>query len=154
MNLFLEEVQNQRNDPELLNTIDIQDILSQSQETHYLKDKTIASMMKEIVETIQAEFPCIAEDDKMNLTRKLMEYRLVENVCDLHKGVQVRWIRLSQDSPKLTNGGILMDVKFTDSGTQILCKSKNHRFIQYKMDECITFQKLNQDELMVLCLST
>ena len=40
-------------------------------------------------------------------------------------------------------------VKFLDNGTHILCKN-GFRFIQYKFDECITFQKLTNDEVMIL----
>ena len=49
----------------------------------------------------------------------------------------------------LTNGGIVVDVKFLDNGTHILCKN-GLRFIQYKFDDCLTFQKLSADEQMVL----
>jgi len=49
----------------------------------------------------------------------------------------------------ITNGGIVVDVKFLDNGTHILCKN-GPRFIQYKFDDCITFQKLSADEQMVL----
>jgi hypothetical protein len=151
---ILEEIQNQRNNPDLENTLNIQHLLTQSSETHYLKDKTIGSVSEEIRENIRAVFINTIETEIHELVGKLSDFRWVENVCDLHKGVQVRWIRLSQDSPKLTNGGIVVDVKFTDSGVQVLCKSKNNRFIQYKMDECLTFQKLNEDELMILHLSS
>jgi hypothetical protein len=154
MNSLLEEIQNQRNNPELTNTLDIQHILAQSHETHYLKDKTVATISVEITENIRAAFPDITELEINRLLDKLSDFRFVENVCDLHKGVQVRWIRLTHDSHKLTNGGIVMDVKFTDSGVQVLCKSKNNRFIQYKIDECLTFQKLNQEEIMILHLSS
>ena len=154
MNSILEEIQNQRNNPDLENTLNIQHLLAQSRETHYLKDKTLASVSEEIRENIRAVFLNTFEEEICQIQEKLADFRWVENVCDLHKGVQVRWIRLSQDSPKLTNGGIVVDVKFTDSGVQVLCKSKNNRFIQYKMDECLTFQKLNEDELMILHLSS
>ena len=154
MNFLLEEIQNQRNNPELTNTLDIQHILEQSHETHYLKDKTVATISVEITENIRAAFPDITELEINRLLDKLSDFRFVENVCDFHKGVQARWIRLVHDYPKLTNGGIVMDVKFTDSGVQVLCKSKNNRFIQYKIDECLTFQKLNQDEIMILHLSS
>jgi hypothetical protein len=61
----------------------------------------------------------------------------------------VRWIRRSNPE-KLVNGGIVVDVKFLGNGTHIVVKNNMHQFIQYKFDECITFQKLSSDELMIL----
>ena len=59
-----------------------------------------------------------------------------------------RGLRGTFGSP-ITNGGIVVDVKFLDNGTHILCKN-GPRFIQYKFDDCLTFQKLSADEQMVL----
>ena len=71
----------------------------------------------------------------------------MEKVYHVHKGKHIRWLR----NDKLTNGGIVVDVKFLENGTQILCKNRQ-RFIQYKFDDCITFQKLTMDELLILQL--
>jgi hypothetical protein len=61
----------------------------------------------------------------------------------------VRWLRLASE-PKLTNGGIVADIKFMDNGTHVLCKNVLGRFIQYKFDDCMTFQKLSVDEQLIL----
>ena len=54
--------------------------------------------------------------------------------------------------PSLTNGGLVMDIKFTQTGIQILAKSKTNRFMQVKYDDCLFFQKLSEDELAILGL--
>ena len=52
----------------------------------------------------------------------------------------------------LTVGGIVVDIKFLDTGTHILVLTKNPkcRCIQYNFDDCITFQKLSTDEQLIL----
>jgi ABC-type molybdate transport system ATPase subunit len=51
---------------------------------------------------------------------------------------------------KLTNGGIVTDIKFMNNETHILCMNSQRRFIQYKFDECLTFQKLSVEEQLIL----
>ena len=93
--------------------------------------------------------------DKMNgFCKKLCEYRLTDQIYQIHKGKHVRWIRfrttnVEENDRILTNGGIVVDVKFLDNGTHILCKNGG-RFIQYRFDDCLTFQKLSSDEQMIL----
>jgi len=78
----------------------------------------------------------------------LTGYRYVENLYELHKGKHIRWIR--EANKKLTNGAIIMDVKFTDKGTNILCRNSQFRLFQVKFDECIIFQKLSTGEQLIL----
>ena len=84
--------------------------------------------------------------------QKLLEYRYIDEIHELSAGKHVRWIRIPKiptDKISLTNGGIIVNIKFTDTGTQVLVKNGN-RFIQYKFDECLTFQKLSGDEQLIL----
>ena len=60
----------------------------------------------------------------------------------------VRWLNL--DKKNLTNGGIVVDIKFLKDGTQILCMNTQKRFIQYKFDNCYTFQKMTPEEQLIL----
>ena len=43
---------------------------------------------------------------------------------------------------------IVLDIKIMDTGVHILCKT-GCRYIQYKFDECLTYQKLSTDELLL-----
>jgi hypothetical protein len=79
---------------------------------------------------------------------KLTEYRYVDKICDLIRGKYVRWIRLS--GLTLTKGGIVADIKFLENGIYILIKNARNQFIQYKFDDCITFQKLSPEELLYI----
>ena len=51
---------------------------------------------------------------------------------------------------KITNGAIVAEIKFCDSGTQVLCKTIQNRIFQIKYDECVIFQKLSTGEQLVL----
>jgi hypothetical protein len=56
----------------------------------------------------------------------------------------------TQNQSNLTKGGIVADIKFLENGTYILVKNALNRFIQYKYDECITFQKLSVEEILYI----
>ena len=135
-------------DPTLLSDIDIDQLLLSidDNKNNYLEDKTMESINKEIFDSIN-ELD-LSLEKKATYCEKLIGYRLVENLNELHKGKHVRWIRKTKKD--LTNGGIIVNIKFLDSGTQILCKNSMNRFIQYKYDECITFQKMNEAEQLVI----
>lgn len=144
-NIFIEAAK----DPTLKNTIDVDAILEAMNRTDTcdLGNKCLADLCKEIYEALlQVE---IDNNERSELCKKLVEYRLVDEIYKLHKGKHVRWIREQSDKPYLTNGGIVVDIKFLDNGVHVVCKNKN-RFIQYKFDDCITFQKLSTDEQMIL----
>ena len=135
-------------DPSLLASLDVEQLLStlENENNDYLEDKTLKGITDEIHYIIQSAIEDIELQQKICL--KLLDYRLVDELHELHKGKHVRWIR--RDTNKLTNGGIVVDIKFLDTGTQVLCKNSMNRFIQYKYDECITFQKLSHTEQLIL----
>ena len=86
-----------------------------------------------------------------DIHKKLKSYRYVEDVADINYGSYVRWVKLTDpDSVKLSNGGILIDIKITDSGLQLLCKNNMNRVMQIKLDECLVFQKLTEQEKIIL----
>jgi hypothetical protein len=144
-NIFIEAAK----DATLNNAIDVDAILEAMNRTDTcdLGKKSLADLCKEIYEALlQVE---IDNNERSELCKKLVEYRLVDEIYKLHKGKHVRWIREQSDKPYLTNGGIVVDIKFLDNGVHVVCKNKN-RFIQYKFDDCITFQKLSTDEQLIL----
>jgi hypothetical protein len=138
-------IENERNNPELQSTIDVKTILESAEnvDNNYIGDHSLSTISKEVVEILQQEN--IETESLYKYCESLLHYRLIEQIYHIHKGKHIRWIR----NKKLTNGGIVVDVKFLDTGTHILCKNQN-RFIQYKFDDCITFQKLTTDELLIL----
>ena len=143
-----EVYENAINDPSLLSSLNIEELLDslENDKNDYLEEKTLDSISSDIFNIINNEH--IPTDEKQKICFKLINYRHVDELHELHKGKHVRWIR--RDTNKLTNGGIVVDIKFLDTGTQVLCKNSMNRFIQYKYDECITFQKLSHTEQLIL----
>jgi hypothetical protein len=131
-------------DPSLISTLDIDKLLEsiENEKTDYLENKTMTSINNDIFNVLKDL--SLSKD----IFDKLIGYRLVEEIHELHKGKHVRWIRKSSGS--ITNGGIVMEIKFLDNGTQILCMNSQKRFIQYKFDDCYTFQKLSMEEQLIL----
>lgn len=135
-------------DPSLLSKVDVDELLYtlDTNKTDYLENKSINSITDDIY--ISVKESCSNINTQQQICLKLVGYRLVEDLHELHKGKHVRWIR--RNSTTLTNGGIVVDVKFLDNGTHVLCMNPMKRFIQYKYDDCITFQKLSSTELLIL----
>jgi hypothetical protein len=79
---------------------------------------------------------------------KLKEYRYVDELHELKTGGFVRWVNVNEPD-KLTNGGFVVRVDIEDEGTKILCK-KGNLFFQFWMDECIVFQKIPNQEHIIL----
>jgi NDP-sugar pyrophosphorylase family protein len=140
-------IQDARNDPLLQSTLDIQSIIDSVDKTDmdYLGDRTLTDIANEIYDSI-LELG-VPKEELSKYCQKLIEYRYVDQIYQLHRGKHVRWIR-TRDSV-MTNGGIVVDVKFLDNGTHVVCKN-GPRFIQYKFDECLTFQKLSKEEQLLL----
>jgi hypothetical protein len=134
------------NDPSLKNTLDIEAILEKT-DIDSLGNKTLKDLCSEIYDALM-ELD-IDDFERTEMSKKLAEYRLADEIYKLHKGKHVRWIRSAANPPVLTNGGIVVDIKFLDNGAHVVCKNKM-RFVQYKFDDCITFQKLSNDEQLIL----
>lgn len=135
-------------DPSLLSTINIESLIDniENDANNYLEEKTMEMINNDIFNIIKNI--SISIEDKKNYCDKLIGYRIIEDLHELHKGKHVRWIR--KNNGKLTNGGIIVDIKFYNDGTQILCMGSGKRFIQYKYDDCITFQKMSETEQLIV----
>ena len=94
----------------------------------------------------------LPKEDENDLLRKLKNYRYVMELPDLEIGNYIRWINLKRDELKLTNGGILCDTVVTENGLHIKCKNNRNRFFQFNFEECIVFQKLNDQEKILLSI--
>ena len=82
---------------------------------------------------------------------KLREYVYVDEMKDLREGTYIRWVCLN--NPKhleLSRGAIFCETKITDNGVQLVCKNHYHRHFQFKMDECLIFRKLLDQELVLI----
>jgi len=133
-----------REDPSLLSTIDIEAVLKKTDDVHYIEGKTVADLSKEVFDVINPLE--ISEDNKHDICQRLIGYRWVDRLCDLRSGRLVRWVK----KDRLTNGGLLMNVKIENTGVILLCKNNVGRFFCVKWDDTIVFQRLTMEEQLVL----
>lgn len=126
----------------LINALDNED----NERFMSLNKQIIQKEKNDILQKLQLE-----RDDLKILHRKLKDYRYVDDLSDLKYGSYIRWIRLTNpDNISLTNGALVVDINIYDSGVQIKCKNNMNRFFNIKIDECIVFQKLSQQEIILL----
>ena len=112
--------------------------------------KLTTSKIKQIKNTILQQLQLDSKTLKL-YHKKLKNYRYCDEVSDLQYGYYIRWIPLKNpDNIKLTNGAVITDIKIYDSGVQCLCKNSLNRFMQFKFDEAIIFQKLSSQEQVIL----
>lgn len=123
----------------------LENIAKREETYHYLENKTTQSVQKEKDDILSI----YSEVEKW--TKSLYMYRFVNDLQDLRLGSYIRWIRCSKETGEssLTNGGILLQIKFLKNGTYIVCKS-GLKMMQYELDKCKTFQKMTAEEWIVL----
>jgi hypothetical protein len=84
------------------------------------------------------------------LLKQLKKYRHVDSLEDVSFGSYIRWISLNKDVIKLTNGGIICHMKTVKEDIHLVCKNAWGNLFELKMTENIIFQKLNDQELVIL----
>jgi hypothetical protein len=98
----------------------------------------------------------IPRNELTRLNKQLKAYRLINdiqknNINDLRYGSYIRWISLKNpEIIKLTNGGIVCDIKVINDDIIVKCKNKNNLMFQVKLSEVILFQKLSEQEQIIL----
>ena len=87
----------------------------------------------------------------VNYFKKLKGYKYVDELNDLKYGGFIRWIPITDPTHlPLNQCGIICDIIISDDGVYIVCKNFMHRHYRFKMDECLIFQKLSAQELIIL----
>ena len=121
-----------------------------------LENENNESIIELSIQEIKAQKNDILQ--KLNLSReklkantgKLKDYRYVNNINDINYGSYIRWINLTKhENLTLTNGGIVCDIKI-NNGIEILCRNLYNNFFQLKFDENLIFQKLTNQEKIIL----
>ena len=144
-------IQEAHADPTLFSKLDVDALLDslESAKNDFLENQTIDSVAEHVFHSLK-RLPidhCVLSD----YCKKLVGYRHVDELHILHRGKYVRWIRL-EDPQKMTQGGIVVDVKFGDLGVNIMVRTPYGRFIQYRFDQCLTYQKMTEEEQLILML--
>jgi len=94
----------------------------------------------------------LTEEELNYYHEKLRDYRHVDDLNSITHGSYIRWIDLKDpEKLNLSRGGILCDVKIGKKGILLLCKSHpSSFFFNINMDECLVFQRLTQQEKIIL----
>lgn len=129
---------------ELLNTVE--------NKNSHLENKTFTMINTEIIHALKT-LDC-NDTQLSSMCKQLYEYRLIQEICDLHKGKCVKIIRVNQTPPvKISTFGVVSDIKFKENGIYVTCMFFHPiRYMTYKYDNYMTFQKMTEEELMILHL--
>ena len=92
----------------------------------------------------------LSNNELKKMLKNLEDYKYIDELPELQDGRYIRWINLSNpDNLKLTNGGILCDIKIEDSVILVL-KNNFNNFFCVNMDKSLVFQKLSLQEKVIL----
>lgn len=143
-NVFQEMVETARRDAHIPSVNEMVDL--ENLDRSYLDGKSMRDISQEIYDVLVERLHSNPEQ-LQTYYKKLEGYRLVERVCDLRMGTQLRPLLLSD--MRLAAGGILVKIDVQDEGVGLLCKSRGH-FQRYSFNHCLVFHKLTVDEQMIL----
>ena len=111
-----------------------------------------SSKIKEMNYNILKELH-LTKDETLNVLKKLDNYKYIDEMNDLKYGTYIRWIPIDDvKSINLLKGAIFCEMKITDDGVFLICKNYgyNRRHFQISMDKNLLFQKLSDQELVLL----
>ena len=91
--------------------------------------------------------------DTLDIMNKLKDYKYVDEMNELKYGAYIRWIPIEDPTNiHLTKGALFCEMKITDDGVFCVCKNfgYNLRHFQLSMDKNLIFQRLTDQELVLL----
>lgn len=150
--LAKEHVGNREQDEE--SQIDVDALLraSANENNQYLLNKSPNDIAKEVIDALIRY--SIPDELLVGLSMKLTAYRYVDEIHHLHLNKQVRWIRkpefCREQTPELVRGGFMADISIRATGIMVIVRSFNNIYITFNFNECITFQRMGDDELLIL----
>ena len=95
----------------------------------------------------------IDNETRLAIFNQLEKYKYIDELDELRYGSYLRWIpKFPTDKSQLRYTGILCDIVIAEQGVLLSCKNFMHRHYTFKMDECYIFQKLTEQEQLILSL--
>ena len=148
---YSEILKNVQEDPNILSQINISELLAGLDTVSpYFENKQMADISQDILDVI-SEISHLSLPEKEKMFKCLKEYYHIGQIYQFQKGRYIRWLRKNSENPKLTNGGIVMEIIFRESGgTYILCITNQKKLCQLRFDDCFFFQKMTVEEQIVL----
>ena len=114
---------------------------------NFTSDK-ITEMNLNIIKELQ-----LPRKDTLDIMNKLRDYKYVDEMNELKYGAYIRWIPIEDPTNiHLTKGALFCEMKITDDGVFCVCKNfgYNMRHFQLSMDKNLIFQRLTEQELVLL----
>ena len=131
-----------------MNNIELLDALEN--ETNASIMKLTNSKVKDIKNNILQKLQ-LSKEQLKSFHKKLKDYRYCSDMNDLQDGFFIRWIPLKNpEKVYLTNGCHVCDVLIENDMLQVLCRGINGRIFKIRFDECIIFQKISDQEKVIL----
>ena len=110
--------------------------------------KKIQEMNLNILKELQ-----LSRKETLDLFNKLKDYKYVDEMSDLKYGTFIRWIPIEDPTNiYLAKGALFCEIKIKDEGVFCVCKNYGFppRHFQISMDKNLIFQKLTDQELVLL----
>ena len=122
--------------------------LNHNQYKHIMK-LTTAKIRKTILNVLTSlQLPNAVVQEYYN---KLNGYKYVDGITELSSGCFIRAIPLSNSTTlPLHNGAFICDINITNNGVVIVCKNFNNRYFSLKVEDCVIFQRLTDEEKIIL----
>ena len=95
----------------------------------------------------------LPKKELIDIFNKLKDYKYVDEMNELKYGAYIRWIPIEDPTNiYLTQGAMFCEMKITDNGVFCVCKNYGFkaRHFQISMDKNLIFQKLTDQELVLL----
>lgn len=95
----------------------------------------------------------LPKKETLDIFNKLRDYKYVDEMNDLKYGTYLRWIPIENpENIYLSKGAIFCEMKIVDDGVFCVCKNFGFpvRYFQISMDKNLIFQRLTEQELVLL----
>jgi hypothetical protein len=93
----------------------------------------------------------LPKDTLMDYMKQLNGFMYIDEINQLKIGSFIRWIPIKNpDDLPLKKSAIVCDIKITDTGIVIVMKNFMQTYFQIKMDDCLVFQKLSEQQQILL----
>ncbi len=112
----------------------------------YLTSSKIKELKNNILQKLY-----LSREELLHHHKILKDYRYVDEVDEIKIGGYIRWFNLKKiDNLKLTNGGIIIDIKNGKEDILIVCKNNMNRVFCLQLSQCFIFQKINTQEKILI----
>jgi hypothetical protein len=95
----------------------------------------------------------LTREESLQIMKMLKGYKYVDEMDGLKKGTYIRWIPIKDPTHiEMKKGAIYCETKIGDDGVYLVCKGMGFygKHFRIKMDECLIFQKLTDQEMVLI----